>query len=222
MTIYLYIKTHNKTGLKYLGKTTSKDPHKYKGSGTHWKRHLKKYGYDYNTEIIRECQSKEELKEWGIYYSNLWNIVESQEWANLRPEEGDGGVMPDDIVKKALETKRKNGTMSPSTPESNIQRSKTVKQQVLNGTHNSQNQIINQRRSELQKKKVKSISIKSKEVANNRVKNGEHNFIGASLSNKRLADGTHPSQTKITCEYCKKTCSLPLYSRWHGNKCPKK
>jgi len=33
MTIYLYKKTHNQTGFKYLGKTNSKDPHKYKGSG---------------------------------------------------------------------------------------------------------------------------------------------------------------------------------------------
>ena len=28
------VKTHNKTGLKYLGKTISTDPHLYQGSGT--------------------------------------------------------------------------------------------------------------------------------------------------------------------------------------------
>lgn len=37
----LYIKTHNKTGLKYFGKTTSNDPYKYKGSGSYWLDHLK-------------------------------------------------------------------------------------------------------------------------------------------------------------------------------------
>lgn len=42
MTIYLYLKTHNKTGLKYLGKTVSVDPHLYQGSGTIWRRHIKK------------------------------------------------------------------------------------------------------------------------------------------------------------------------------------
>lgn len=90
-TIYLYVKTHNITGLKYLGKTTAKDPHKYAGSGADWKTHLKEYGADYTTEIIRECQTNRELYEWGKHYSNLWNVVESTEWANRIPETGGGG-----------------------------------------------------------------------------------------------------------------------------------
>jgi len=65
MTIYyLMVKTHNITGLKYLCQTKRKDPHKYLGSGLHWERHLNKHGKDITTEIIRECQSKDELKEW--------------------------------------------------------------------------------------------------------------------------------------------------------------
>ena len=81
--MYLYVKTHNVTGLKYLGKTV-KDPVKYKGSGTHWLRHLKKYGEDVTTEILLETNNKEELKDRGIYYSTLWNIVESKDWAKDR------------------------------------------------------------------------------------------------------------------------------------------
>ena len=100
MTIYLYVKTHNKTGLKYLGKTESKDPHKYPGSGVYWKSHLNKHGYDYSTEIIRECQSKEELKEWGLYYTNLWDVVKSNEWANLKEEIGDGGRQSEEVRKR--------------------------------------------------------------------------------------------------------------------------
>jgi len=95
MTIYLYIKTHNKTGLKYFGKTV-RDPYKYKGSGKRWLFHIKKHGNDVSTEIIKECHSLEELKEWGLYYSNLWNIVESREWANLKPEIGDGAPTGED------------------------------------------------------------------------------------------------------------------------------
>lgn len=90
MTIYLYKKTHNKTGLQYLGKT-EKDPYTYCGSGTRWLTHLEKHGTDLHTEIIKECATKEEMTYWGSYYSELWNIVESDEWANLRPETGDGG-----------------------------------------------------------------------------------------------------------------------------------
>lgn len=93
MTIYVYIKTHNKTGLKYLGKTTSPNPHTYKGSGIYWTSHIKKHGYDVTTVILKECESKEEVTHWGLYYSKLWDIVASNEWANLVEESGSGGYI---------------------------------------------------------------------------------------------------------------------------------
>lgn len=89
-TIYLYLKTHNKTGLKYLGKTIQ-DPLKYRGSGKRWNNHIKKHGYDVTTEILFESSDAEKIKEKGLYFSEVWNIVESQEFANLKIEEGDGG-----------------------------------------------------------------------------------------------------------------------------------
>lgn len=92
MPIYLYLKTHNTTGFKYLGKTISNDPYSYQGSGTVWKRHIKKHGYDVTTEILLETDDPVKLKEVGIYYSNLWNIVESRDFANIVPEMGDGGA----------------------------------------------------------------------------------------------------------------------------------
>jgi hypothetical protein len=88
--IYLYIKTHNKTGLKYLGKTI-RDPYKYKGSGKRWTEHIKKHGYDVTTEILGTFSTNEELKNFSIPLSEKLNIVESIEWANLKPESGDGG-----------------------------------------------------------------------------------------------------------------------------------
>jgi hypothetical protein len=91
MTIYLYKKTHRVTGLKYLGTTNSKNPYRYKGSGTYWRHHCDKHGYDIDTEILFETDNKEELRSKGLYYSELWNVVDSKEWANLKPEEGNGG-----------------------------------------------------------------------------------------------------------------------------------
>ena len=99
MIIYLYVKTHNITGLKYLGKTVSKDPYKYKGSGTVWSRHIKKHGYDVTTEILKECPNAEELKIWGTYYSKLWNVVGSSNWANLAEETGEGGYRHNNHLK---------------------------------------------------------------------------------------------------------------------------
>ncbi len=90
MPTYLYVKTHNKTGLKYLGKTIQ-NPYKYKGSGIYWCRHLSKHGNDVTTEILKECQTNNDVKYWGQYYSDLWNVVVDDAWANLKPETGDGG-----------------------------------------------------------------------------------------------------------------------------------
>ena len=91
MSIYLYLKTHNKTGLKYLGKT-EQDPYKYKGSGRVWQDHLKKHGYDVTTKILYETDSLDDFINVALDYSNKWNIVESKEFANLVPEAGQSGT----------------------------------------------------------------------------------------------------------------------------------
>lgn len=90
MKTYLYLKTHRVTGLKYLGKTTQ-DPHKYKGSGLRWTRHLAKHGNDVSTLILFESDDLKEIKSQGLYYSKLWDVVNDQNFANMRPETGDGG-----------------------------------------------------------------------------------------------------------------------------------
>lgn len=90
--IYLYVKTHRKTGLKYLGKTSREDPYTYPGSGKRWRAHLDKHGYDFDTEILLESNDPVKIKNAGLEYSKMWNIVESVEWANLKPESGDGGT----------------------------------------------------------------------------------------------------------------------------------
>lgn len=95
MIIYLYKKTHLITGLQYFGKTTKPDYVNYRGSGKYWLRHIKRHGYLCKTELIRECHTTDEARYWGLYYSNLWNIVDSKEWANLIPENGlAGGHFP--------------------------------------------------------------------------------------------------------------------------------
>jgi len=92
MTIYLYIKTHNDTGLKYFGKTTKKDPHKYTGSGKYWKRHLKKHGSNYSTEIVATFEDESSCQEFALNFSKKHNIVDSDEWANLQEENGLDGA----------------------------------------------------------------------------------------------------------------------------------
>lgn len=87
--IYLYVK-ESPLGLKYLG-ITIKNPIKYIGSGKHWRLHIKKHNLackDINTKIIFQTTSLLEISNKGIYYSELWDVVNSEEWANLIPETG--------------------------------------------------------------------------------------------------------------------------------------
>lgn len=89
--IYLYIKTHNVTGLKYFGKCKT-DPFKYPGSGKYWKRHISKHGNDVSTTIYAEFKEETDmLVETAIKFSIENNIVDSSEWANLIPENGLSG-----------------------------------------------------------------------------------------------------------------------------------
>lgn len=90
---YLYIKTHNKTGLKYLGQT-KQNPYKYYGAGTYWKKHLKENGWNTSTQIIHQSNNKNEISDLGRKLSEEWNIVESSQWANKIPETGGGGGGP--------------------------------------------------------------------------------------------------------------------------------
>ena len=51
---------------------------------------------------------------------------------------------------------------------------------------------------------------------------GKNPWVGAESNLKRLANGTHPSQMKKTCEYCGKIASISMYTRWHGDNCKQK
>ena len=92
MTIYLYIKIHTKTGLKYFGKTT-RNVRRYHGSGKHWQRHIKKHGTEYiKTLKVWEFQSLDECTLFALKFSKDNNIVNSVHWANLIEENGADGA----------------------------------------------------------------------------------------------------------------------------------
>jgi hypothetical protein len=102
--IYLYIKTHQKTGLKYFGKTT-RNPINYKGSGKYWKSHIKKHGNCVDTKIIGTFDDEIECCDFALRFSLENNIVDSIEWANLINENGLDGAPKGNIL--SAETKQK-------------------------------------------------------------------------------------------------------------------
>ena len=91
MKTNLYIKINKNTGLKYFGKTI-RDPYKYNGSGKYWRNHCNKHGWDIETYWTKEFSDIEECKQFAIAFSEIFDIVASDEWANYIDETGVGGV----------------------------------------------------------------------------------------------------------------------------------
>ena len=81
-------------GVKYLCKTTRSDFEKYTGSGIRWKRIVKKYGRK-NVKTLWVSDwfyCPHHLQDFALMYSEYNQVVESDDWANLKPENGlDGG-----------------------------------------------------------------------------------------------------------------------------------
>ena len=93
----LLVQTHNVTGLKYFCKTIHLNKvHWYKGSGTVWKRHLKKHGNDVSTGIMGVYYDRQRCVEAALDFSRTHNIVASKEWANLVEENAETGAQGGD------------------------------------------------------------------------------------------------------------------------------
>lgn len=189
---YLYVKIHNKTGLRYLGQTKRKDFHRYPGSGTRWLKHLNKHGFDYTTQILLITDDKKELKETGKFFSNFFRIVESKDWANLKPEEGDGGQDSAVQLKKV-----KDGSHHFLTEEFADKQRKRQLKLVENGTHAFQDEKFKERKREQIRQKVleNKYHFQNKEKAKERtmkmIEAGTHNFLGPKVNRKRLENGSH-------------------------------
>lgn len=127
MSIFLYVKTHRITGLKYFGKTTNDDPYSYKGSGKHWRRHIAKHGYDVDTEIVGAFDNIDEASVFALNFSKVNDIVNSQMWANLIEENGIDGA-PKGIVHDA-KWREKQSKLRKGKPQPNISKAMKGKKQ---------------------------------------------------------------------------------------------
>jgi hypothetical protein len=118
----LYIK--ELAGVKYFGKT-SRDPYTYLGSGIIWKDRIKKYGKEQiKTLWVSDLYHDPKIiQEVALSFSKENGIVESTEWANMKPENGLNGGRHGHTGnlgagRKSAETKRKKGIPAGGTSES--------------------------------------------------------------------------------------------------------
>ena len=185
---YLYVKTHNITGLKYLGQTI-RDPYKYRGSGKFWIRHIKKYGYDVSTEILLETTSKEQLTERGIYYSTKYNIVSSNQWANLKEETGDGGFS-DEMRSKSRTpeaiTKLKNNHWAKTDPN---------------------------------RQKAHAVKAAKSRLMTDEIKRSISESLCSTNSKSIVHHNSGKKRELVCCPYCDKIGAKNTMLRWHFNNC---
>lgn len=118
MSIYLLVKEHAYTGLKYLCMHVAdsfSDCEKYKGSGVYWRKHLKKHGKEINTKCIFVTEDMQEFRKIAKKYSLDFDVIKSKSWANLCDEEGLGGNTV--LDRKAHGEKTKLGLSRPEVKE---------------------------------------------------------------------------------------------------------
>ena len=203
----LYLKTHKKTGLKYLGYTHLADPYRYKGSGVYWKKHISKHGYDVHTEILRLCATPEELSEWGLHFSDLWDVSNSPEFANLKEERGIGGKYSDDVRAK-MSTSAKLRVERLGPPGCAF----TSEQVSARNKETWQDPTIRAKRIEGMSKALRGVP---------RRPHSEESKQRRKLSGNRppLNKGKRYTMKTVVCPHCNKVGSGGNMSRYHFNNC---
>lgn len=84
---------HDITGLQYFCKTTRlHEVQYYKGSGIHWKRHLRKHGRHVTVGVLGLYYDEARCSAAADKFSADNDIVASDQWANLIDENGYDGA----------------------------------------------------------------------------------------------------------------------------------
>lgn len=135
---FLYLKRHRDTKLYYFGKTATSDPVKYKGSGRYWKNHLKKYGKNIETVWYQKFYDIQELIGFASAFSEIFDISNSELFANLCEENGLDGGDPG----KTASTKTSLALKGRKQPQSSIdKRKKTLSENPIIFTESRKQKI---------------------------------------------------------------------------------
>ena len=204
---WLYVKVHNKTGLKYLGKTIQ-NPYFYDGSGKHWKSHLKKHGKDITTLWVHKYDDQSLLKEEALFFSKIYDVVNSKEWANKIVEDGSTGgntyIRTPEL--NAIMSSATTGNTMPVGFGEKISKAKTGKKRPA-GFGDLMSSLLTGI------KKPAGFSEKISCALSNKAKTDSHK-LNLSESIKNIP--------KLKCSHCGTTSSPGNHKRWHNENCKSK
>jgi len=205
------IKTHNITKLKYLcyhfGDNAS--CYIYPGSGKYWKLHIKKHGKNISTEILGEYSSLEDANINGLFYSKLYNVVESKDFANIIVEDASHNFnhLTKEQRKKSLENREKRRKEKGFTESEilNHKRFKSLKWRLTENreTHykNRTNRLSNKQFTESELAGYKRMSKKQKGIS--------------SAIRYNIAGYTNPTKGKSFKETIGPDYIHPKRKQWH-------
>jgi hypothetical protein len=219
--VTLYIATHNKTGLKYFGKTkkylTEEELQlKYHGSGSMWKKHLKEFGDDVTMKVVG-TYDLEEASSIALKFSDENDIVNSDKWANLIPEDcftGGGGVNTGLTYEeyygeeRAKLIKKKISRIKSSEERQKISKALTGREGNNKGKTFSDDTKIKMSVA-ASKRERQPFSEEAKEKMSESAK-------------KRKPTMTGKKQKIVTCPFCGKKGGINGMVQWHFDKCKMK
>ena len=247
---WLYVKQHNKTGLKYFGKHTGPDPVLYKGSGLYWRRHLKIHGPEVTTTWCELFTDRTQLMEYALRFSKENNISNSTDWANIKPENGLDGNPFGMLVSE--DTKKKQSASHKGIPKSSEHKAK------LKAARNLREPISEETRQRMSKsrtgmkltdehRKNLSLSHKGQVAWNKGIPKSKEECL--EISNRQLGSlnpmfgkthtkearekigaarrGKSPSNKGVsppgfTCQFCGKVVPKGALTRFHNDRCKDK
>jgi len=227
---YLYVKQHSVTNLKYLGKTIKKNPEKYLGSGKYWSPHRKKHG-NQHVETPWYCLFTEEaeLVKFALMISAQWDIVNSDEWANLIPENGlDGGGNGGALKgrKLSIEHKKKLSIVGLGRKNSSEHIEKTRQGHLGSKRSNKTKENI---RLALKGRKCSPIAVEKSAAGHRGLKRSIEAIEKTAAANRgrkhspeakvKIVAAVAKSRLKVVCTHCKIEGGANLMKRWHFDNC---
>ena len=190
---YLYIKRHSITGKCYFGRT-SRDPNTYIGSGTIWRRHLKVHGTDHiETLWSRLFYDQEECMNVALKFSEQQDIVNSDLWLNLIPENGICGQ-----VKGYVHSREAKDKIAEAGRNRTIESRKAQSERQTGKKHSKKHSNFGKKNKPFSEESKQRISIAT---------------TIAKLGKKQLT---------VCCPHCGKEGGQNTMKQWHFDRCKKK
>lgn len=208
----LYIKQCPKTGLKYFGKSTRNDIEKYWGSGKKWIRHLNKHNVSpvhlWNSDWYYDSS----ISRFAVLFSHLNKIVESDDWANLKIEDGlEGGWdhVKWDSERRKKKSQERKGMHTLVDKEGNTFFGSISEIDYINVFPLRYNKVY------VEDKDGKRFNTTKDDP---RFETGE--IFGLNKGKKGMAD--HLNKKKHVCIHCGFVTTIGNIVRWHNDNCKQK